>query len=100
LNTDSSITLSCPSKAAFRNSHYGLGERFLGSDGTVERVAGATDMVTGKSQTSVWYFPEKLNRAGYNARCCLANQPRQSCRSPRRRMAARLVHHSGHAHES
>jgi len=50
-------------QSTFSNSHYGLGERFLGSDGTVERLAGATDMVTGKSQTGVWYFPEKVNRA-------------------------------------
>jgi len=49
-------------QSTFSNSHYGLGERFLGSDGTIERLAGATDMVTGKSQTGVWYFPEKVNR--------------------------------------
>jgi predicted dehydrogenase len=62
------VTLDFPNEltvtwqSTFSNSHYGLGERFLGSDGTVERIAGATDMVTGKSQTAVWYFPEKLNR--------------------------------------
>jgi predicted dehydrogenase len=34
-------------QSTFSNSRYGLGERFLGSEGTVEHVAGATDMVTG-----------------------------------------------------
>ncbi len=62
------VTLDFPNdltvtwQSTFSNSHYGLGERFLGSDGTIERLAGVTDMVTGKSQTGVWYFPEKVNR--------------------------------------
>jgi predicted dehydrogenase len=62
------VTLDFPNdltvtwQSTFSNSHYGLGERFLGSDGTIERLAGATDMVTGKSQTGVWYYPEKVNR--------------------------------------
>src|SRR5438128_6829738 len=49
-------------QSTFSNSHYGLGERYLGSHGTIERLAGSTDMVSGKSQTGVWYFPEKVNR--------------------------------------
>ncbi len=63
------VTLDFPNdltvawQSTFGNSHYGLGERFLGSDGTIERLAGSTDMVTGKSQTGIWYFPEKVNRA-------------------------------------
>ena len=62
------VTLDFPNdltvtwQSTFSNSHYGLGERFLGSDGTIERLAGATDMVTGKSQTGIRYFPEKVNR--------------------------------------
>jgi predicted dehydrogenase len=62
------VTLDFPNdltvtwQSTFSNSHYGLGERFLGSAGTIERVAGSTDMVTGKSQTGIWYFPEKMNR--------------------------------------
>ena len=62
------VTLDFPNEltvtwqSTFSNSHYGLGERFLGSDGTIERVADVTDMVTGKSQTGIWYFPEKVNR--------------------------------------
>src|SRR6266513_1745565 len=62
------VTLDYPNdvvvtwQSTFSNSHYGLGDRILGSDGTVEHVAGATDMVTGKSETAIRYFPEKANR--------------------------------------
>jgi predicted dehydrogenase len=62
------VTLDFPNdltvtwQSTFNNSHYGLGERYLGSHGTIERLAGATDMVTGKSKTGIWYFPEKINR--------------------------------------
>src|SRR5437763_9997377 len=49
-------------QSTFSNSRYGLGERLLGSDGTVEHFAGATDMVTGSSEESTRYFPESLNR--------------------------------------
>jgi predicted dehydrogenase len=61
------VTLDFPNdltvtwQSTFSNSHFGLGERYLGSDGTIERIAGATDMVSGKSQTGVWYYPEKMN---------------------------------------
>jgi predicted dehydrogenase len=54
-------------QSTFSNSRYGLGERLLGSDGTVEHVAGATDMVTGHSQEITRYFPEATNRAGASA---------------------------------
>jgi len=50
-------------QSTFSNSRYGLGERFLGSDGTVEHISGATDMVTGKYQGGISYYPEKSNRA-------------------------------------
>jgi predicted dehydrogenase len=61
------VTLDFPDmtytwQSTFSNSRYGLGERLLGSDGAVEHVAGATDMVTGRSQESTRYFPEKVNR--------------------------------------
>jgi predicted dehydrogenase len=49
-------------QSTFNNSHYGLGERFLGSDGTIEHIAGATDMASGKSNEVVRYYPEKTNR--------------------------------------
>ena len=49
-------------QSTFSNSRYGLGERFLGSDGTVEHITGATDMVTGKYQGGISYYPEKTNR--------------------------------------
>jgi predicted dehydrogenase len=62
------VTLDFPNdtvvtwQSTFSNSRYGLGERLLGSDGTVEHVAGATDMLSGKSEEAVRYFPEKANR--------------------------------------
>ncbi len=49
-------------QSTFSNSHYGLGERLLGSDGTIEHISGATDMVTGKSAEGTRYYPEKANR--------------------------------------
>lgn len=49
-------------QSTFSNSRYGLGERLLGSDGTVEHVAGATDMVSGESPETLQYYPEKVNR--------------------------------------
>lgn len=62
------VTLEYPTEvivtwqSTFSNSRYGLGQRILGSDGTIEHVAGATDMVTGRSRESIRYFPEKINR--------------------------------------
>ncbi|HEV3207810.1 MAG TPA: Gfo/Idh/MocA family oxidoreductase [Terriglobales bacterium] len=62
------ITLDFPNdtvvtwQSTFSNSRYGLGERLLGSDGTVEHVAGATEMVSGKSEEGLRYYPEKTNR--------------------------------------
>jgi predicted dehydrogenase len=49
-------------QSTFSNSHYGLGEHILGSDGTIEHVAGEQNMVTGKSESAIRYFPEKVNR--------------------------------------
>ena len=49
-------------QSTFNNKHYGLGERMLGSDGTIEHLTGVTDMVTGKSGESLHYYPEKVNR--------------------------------------
>src|ERR1019366_4683315 len=48
-------------QSSFSNGHYGLGERFLGSNGTIEHVAGSTDMVTGKSRSGINYYPESIN---------------------------------------
>lgn len=62
------VTLDFPNEtvvtwqSTFSNKRYGLGEHFLGSDGTIEHVAGATDMVTGKSEEFTRYLPEKVNR--------------------------------------
>jgi predicted dehydrogenase len=49
-------------QSTFSNSHYGLGERLLGSDGTVEHVAGASDMVRDSGTDVIHYYPEKANR--------------------------------------
>jgi predicted dehydrogenase len=49
-------------QSTFSNNRYGLGERILGSDGTIEHVSGATDMVTGKYTGGISYYPEKTNR--------------------------------------
>jgi predicted dehydrogenase len=61
------VTLEYPDlivlwQSTFSNSHYGLGEHFLGSDGTIEHVSGSTDMVTGKSESGLRFYPEKVNR--------------------------------------
>jgi predicted dehydrogenase len=67
------ITLDFPNdlvltwQSTFSDNHYGLGEHILGSDGTIEHVAGATDMVTGRSQEFTRYFPELVNRKGGEA---------------------------------
>jgi predicted dehydrogenase len=49
-------------QSTFSNSRYGLGERILGSDGTIEHTAGANDMVTGRSAEVIRYYPEKVNQ--------------------------------------
>jgi predicted dehydrogenase len=51
-------------QSTFSNSHYGLGEHFLGSSGTIEHVSGSTDMVTGKTTGGVAFYPEKANDPG------------------------------------
>ena len=62
------VTLEYPTdivimwQSTFNNSRYGLGERLLGTDGTIEHIAGATDMVSGKSDETIRYYPEKVNR--------------------------------------
>lgn len=62
------VTLDFPNdlvvtwQSTFSNAHYGLGERILGSHGAIERLAGATDMVSGKSESGLRYYPEKANR--------------------------------------
>ncbi len=60
------VTLEFPDltvlwQSTFSNSRYGLGERFLGSDGTIEHISGSTNMVTGKSESSLNFYPEKIN---------------------------------------
>src|SRR5581483_4373698 len=63
------VTLDYPNdlvvtwQSTFSNSRFGLGTRILGSDGSVEWLAGSNDMVSGKSVSGVRYYPEKVNRA-------------------------------------
>jgi len=63
------VTLDFPNdlvvtwQSTFSNKYYGIGDRILGSHGTIERLMGATDMVTGKSQSGLRYYPEKDNRS-------------------------------------
>ena len=76
-----SVTLEYPEKvicwqSTFSNSRFGLGERILGSDGTVEHVAGSTDMVTGKSRENTNYWPEKVNRP--NGAAATSETPNQN----------------------
>jgi predicted dehydrogenase len=62
------VTLDFPNdivvtwQSMFSNKHYGIGDRILGSHGTIERLMGSTDMVTGKSLSGLRYYPEKDNR--------------------------------------
>lgn len=49
-------------QSTFSNSRFGLGDRLLGSDGTVEHISGATDMVTPEYTGGISYVPEKTNR--------------------------------------
>src|SRR5262245_18574081 len=54
-------------QSTFSNSRFGLGIRILGSDGTVEWLAGTTDMVSGRSVSEWSYSPEKDNRPDHEA---------------------------------
>lgn len=64
------VTLDYPNdmvvswQSTFSNSRFGLGVRILGSDGTIEWLAGTTDMVSGQSLSGWTYSPEKVNRHG------------------------------------
>ena len=48
-------------QSTFSNKHFGIGDRVLGTHGTIERLAHATDMVSGKLEGEAHYFPEKVN---------------------------------------
>jgi predicted dehydrogenase len=49
-------------QSTFSNRHYGLGERILGSDGTIEHTWGESDMAKTESGEKISYYPEKVNR--------------------------------------
>jgi predicted dehydrogenase len=77
-----SVTLDFPNdlvvtwQSTFSNRRYGLGQRILGSDGTIEYVAGANDMVSGKSDEQIRYYPESVNRP--NVAPLIGNSPTPS----------------------
>jgi predicted dehydrogenase len=54
-------------QSTFNNNRYGLGERLLGSDGTIEHVMGSNEMVATRSEESIHYYPEKVNRPNGSA---------------------------------
>lgn len=62
------VTLDFPNdivvswQSTFSNSHYGLGERILGSDGTIEHGWSESDWVNGEKGEFIRYSPEKVNR--------------------------------------
>jgi predicted dehydrogenase len=49
-------------QSTFSNRHYGLGERILGSDGTIEHGWLESDMVNGEEGEFIRYSPERVNR--------------------------------------
>jgi predicted dehydrogenase len=49
-------------QSTFSNRHYGLGERILGSDGTIEHTWGESDMAKGETGEKIVCYPEKVNR--------------------------------------
>jgi predicted dehydrogenase len=77
-----SVTLDFPNdlvvtwQSTFSNRRYGLGQRILGRDGTIEYIAGANDMVSGKSEEQVRYYPESVNRP--NGATLTGNSPTPS----------------------
>jgi predicted dehydrogenase len=62
------VTLDFPNdivvtwQSTFSNKRYGLGERILGSDGTIEHLSGSTEMIEGKLAEGIRYYPEDTNR--------------------------------------
>jgi len=62
------VTLDFPNslvwtwQSTFSNRHYNLGERILGSDGTIEHGWAASEMAGGEEGEYVHYYPEKVNR--------------------------------------
>jgi predicted dehydrogenase len=49
-------------QSTFSNKHFGLGERILGSDGTIAHGWGASEMVGGEDDEFIRYHPETINR--------------------------------------
>ncbi len=62
------VTLDFPNdlvvtwQSTFSNRHYGLGDRILGSDGTIEHGFAESEMVGGEDREYIRYYPETVNR--------------------------------------
>jgi len=62
------VTLDFPNdlvvtwQSTFSNRHYGLGDRILGSDGTIEHGWAQSDMVGGEDREYIRYYAESVNR--------------------------------------
>ncbi len=62
------VTLEYPEltvtwQSSFNSQHFGLGERYMGSDGAAEHLWGSNDMVSGNSAEETRYYPERVNNA-------------------------------------
>ncbi len=49
-------------QSTFSNKQFGLGERVMGSDGSIEHISGSNDMVSGASASGITFAPEKINQ--------------------------------------
>jgi predicted dehydrogenase len=56
------------------NPYHGIGERYLGTDGTIERLLGATNPATGRPEDSFRYFPNRPDFAPYQGSSADVNQ--------------------------
>ncbi|MBV9483448.1 MAG: Gfo/Idh/MocA family oxidoreductase [Acidobacteria bacterium] len=62
------VTLDFPNdlvvtwQSTFSNRHYGLGDRILGSDGTIEHGWAGSDMANGEHREYIRYYAEPVNR--------------------------------------
>jgi len=61
------VTLDYPEmtvlwQSTFNSMTFGLGERYMGSDGAAEHLWASNDMVTGKSAEQTHFYPEHVNQ--------------------------------------
>jgi predicted dehydrogenase len=56
------------------NPYHGIGERYLGTDGTIERLLGSTNPTTGKPEDALRYYPNRRDFAPYEGSSKDVNQ--------------------------